>query len=121
MDIFALISEFELQITNIFGWPLWISRTIIILCSAISIVGIFQLDQLRQLNNALSNSAIAHEVTWKFRKFQLSYLIVYLIIMLADWLQGTNMYTLYSVRDEDIYMLCILICTIYLLYLLYQL
>jgi hypothetical protein len=24
-------------------------------------------------------------------------LVVYLVIMLADWLQGTNMYTLYSV------------------------
>ncbi|CAD7933645.1 unnamed protein product [Amoebophrya sp. A120] len=31
-----------------------------------------------------------------FRTFQLKYLSVYLTIMLADWLQGTNMYTLYE-------------------------
>ena len=31
-----------------------------------------------------------------FSGFQREYLAVYLIIMLADWLQGTNMYTLYS-------------------------
>ena len=34
-----------------------------------------------------------------FRKFQLQYLAVYLITMLADWLQGTNMYTLYRWVD----------------------
>lgn len=32
----------------------------------------------------------------EFRWFQLQYLSVYLTLMLADWLQGTNMYTLYS-------------------------
>jgi hypothetical protein len=34
-----------------------------------------------------------------FRLFQVQYLTVYLIIMCADWLQGTNMYTLYAVSD----------------------
>ena len=32
----------------------------------------------------------------EFRSFQRSYLSVYVVIMLADWLQGTHMYTLYS-------------------------
>ncbi|CAD7974227.1 unnamed protein product [Amoebophrya sp. A25] len=36
-----------------------------------------------------------------FRHFQLSYLVVYLSIMLADWLQGTNMYTLYEGYGVD--------------------
>merc|ERR1719191_654968 len=31
----------------------------------------------------------------EFRKFQRQYLTVYAIIMMADWFQGTNMYTLY--------------------------
>ncbi|KAJ1419018.1 hypothetical protein B484DRAFT_333619 [Ochromonadaceae sp. CCMP2298] len=35
-------------------------------------------------------------MTTEFRMFQAQYLSVYLTIMLADWLQGTNMYTLYS-------------------------
>lgn len=37
-----------------------------------------------------------------FRKFQRQYLVVYIIIMLADWLQGTNMYTLYKSYDVNI-------------------
>jgi len=31
----------------------------------------------------------------EFRQFQRKYLVVYAIIMMADWFQGTNMYTLY--------------------------
>lgn len=38
----------------------------------------------------------------EFRKFQVSYLTVFLITMLADWLQGTNMYTLYSGYDMPV-------------------
>jgi len=37
-----------------------------------------------------------------FRAFQRQYLLVYYIIMLADWLQGTNMYTLYHSYGVDI-------------------
>jgi MFS family permease len=37
-----------------------------------------------------------------FRLFQTQYLTVYLTIMLADWLQGTNMYTLYSSYGVDV-------------------
>jgi hypothetical protein len=97
-----LYLQYEESIAALFGWPLWIARTIIVLCTAISIVGVFQLDQLRQLNNLIANSSNPQENTWKFRQFQLSYLVVYLTIMLADWLQGTNMYTLYSVRKKVI-------------------
>jgi hypothetical protein len=32
----------------------------------------------------------------RFASFQRSYLTVYVIVMLADWMQGTHMYTLYS-------------------------
>eukprot|EP00903_Cladosiphon_okamuranus_P018949 g17426.t1 len=37
-----------------------------------------------------------------FRRFQYKYLIVYLTVMLADWLQGTNMYTLYQSYGVDV-------------------
>ena len=37
-----------------------------------------------------------------FRRFQVQYLAVYLTVMLADWLQGTNMYTLYQSYNMDI-------------------
>merc|ERR1719343_1708957 len=36
------------------------------------------------------------------RAFQRQYLVVYVIIMTADWLQGTNMYTLYQSYGTDI-------------------
>ena len=32
----------------------------------------------------------------KFRLFQTQYLVVYLLTMYADWLQGTHMYALYE-------------------------
>ena len=37
-----------------------------------------------------------------FRAFQRNYLFVYYVIMLADWLQGTNMFTLYQSYNVDI-------------------
>ena len=37
-----------------------------------------------------------------FHGLQRDYLVVYLIIMLADWLQGTNMYTLYSSYGQSV-------------------
>lgn len=41
----------------------------------------------------------------EFDTFRRSYLIVYLVIMLADWMQGTHMYTLYLSYDVNISML----------------
>ena len=37
-----------------------------------------------------------------FKSFQWAYLTVYLIIMMADWLQGPNMWTLYASYGVDI-------------------
>jgi L-lactate permease len=48
-----------------------------------------------------SKATSSSKMTWAFRWFQLQYLSVYLLTMLADWLQGTNMYTLYSVSFES--------------------
>lgn len=47
------------------------------------------------------------QISREFRLFQVQYLTVYLIIMCADWLQGTNMYTLYAV---SIVLICYYIC-----------
>lgn len=38
----------------------------------------------------------------EFVSFQRSYLVVYLTLMFADWLQGTHMYTLYQSYDVNI-------------------
>lgn len=42
------------------------------------------------------------ELHKKFHVFRRKYLIVYLIIMLADWMQGTHMYTLYLSYNVNI-------------------
>ena len=36
-----------------------------------------------------------HELLTKYHGFRLKYVAVYAVIMLADWMQGTHMYTLY--------------------------
>ena len=42
------------------------------------------------------------EVHDKFNSFRRQYLAVYLVIMLADWMQGTHMYTLYLSYNVNI-------------------
>jgi MFS transporter, MFS domain-containing protein family, molybdate-anion transporter len=39
--------------------------------------------------------AIHHKQLSEFHSFRRQYMVVYVIIMLADWMQGTHMYTLY--------------------------
>jgi hypothetical protein len=42
------------------------------------------------------------ELHHEFNSFRHKYLVVYLIIMLADWMQGTHMYTLYLSYNVNI-------------------
>lgn len=39
-----------------------------------------------------------HDASTAFLRFQRQYLGVYCLVMFADWLQGTHMYSLYQVR-----------------------
>ena len=41
------------------------------------------------------NEKTTEELEKEFYKFRKQYLVVYMVIMLADWMQGTHMYTLY--------------------------
>lgn len=51
----------------------------------------------------LESSHKTHEALHgEFNKFRWSYLSVYLVIMLADWMQGTHMYTLYLSYNVNI-------------------
>jgi hypothetical protein len=45
----------------------------------------------------LGGSKTALKKSADFKKFQNNYLLVYYIITLSDWLQGTHMWTLYNV------------------------
>ena len=43
-----------------------------------------------------------HELHKEFDAFRHQYMLVYLVIMLADWMQGTHMYTLYLSYNVNI-------------------
>lgn len=83
-------------------WPAWASRTFLVLVGVTSVVGIAQkrLDASNSNQNADEQPSGAR--LKEFRAFQRQYLIVYTIVMMADWLQGTNMYTLYQSYNVDI-------------------
>jgi hypothetical protein len=91
---------FENGLIEWLGWPSWALRTIATLTILVSLTGMFQsLVESPSTTENGANGAQHKQITWEFRLFQLQYLTVFLIIMLADWLQGTNMYTLYSVSE----------------------
>jgi Sugar-tranasporters, 12 TM len=95
-----LAISFEDKLVTSLGWPRWSLRTIALLSVAVLIVGSIQLaldfaSEASGSGKSNKDSSTVH-VSSKFRWFQFQYLSVYLTIMLADWLQGTNMYTLYT-------------------------
>lgn len=76
-------------------WPAWALNTFLGLAGFTSVVAVIQM--VRDRGHDESNDAKpTGEQAPKFRSFQRQYLLVYAIIMMADWFQGTNMYTLYS-------------------------
>ena len=88
MDLAISIED---KLVTALGWPRWSLRTIAILTGAVLAVGSVQLtldftSEASVSGKSIKGSGAAHAST-KFRWFQLQYLSVYLIIMLADWLQ----------------------------------
>jgi len=79
-------------------WPPWALYTFAGLSSVT--VAVAALQRAREGGTSGSNGASAGaeprgEKAPAFRAFQRKYLLVYAVIMMADWFQGTNMYTLY--------------------------
>ena len=50
---------------------------------------------------AAADTKAAAAVRREFHSFQRSYLVVFVFVMLADWLQGTHMYTLYTKYQQE--------------------
>ena len=78
------------------SWPAPLSN---LFCGLLLLLTI--LEGMRRLKTATTPTTerVTRQTKGKaseFNAFQREYLAVYLVIMLADWLQGTNMYTLYS-------------------------
>lgn len=78
----------------ILGYPTWAMGTFLGLGAVFAAVQAF--DMTKGLGKKVSKPDT------RFESFQRQYLLVYLIIQLADWLQGTHMYTLYQSYGVDI-------------------
>jgi len=90
-------------------WPVWATTSFAGLSIVSLLILAIQTLYDRSRKNTIEDKSTKDEVApssfaidssseqrKRFRRFQREYLAVYLIIMLADWLQGTNMYTLYT-------------------------
>mmetsp|Transcript_17043 Transcript_17043/g.39894 ORF Transcript_17043/g.39894 Transcript_17043/m.39894 type:complete len:369 (+) Transcript_17043:74-1180(+) len=82
-------------------WPRYATRTFGALAAVTGLLSIAQMAAASGKPTKVKDSG-ANTNVGEFRLFQSSYLVVYLTIMLADWLQGTNMYTLYAGYDMPI-------------------
>lgn len=79
------------------GWPEWAVHMILVLSALVLLTSIVEWVVSSKCAEGTVSTKSSKTRSSSFRVFQLHYLSVYLITMLADWLQGTNMYTLYSV------------------------
>lgn len=92
------------------GWPRWAVKTVLILFCVLGVVtGLQVMSEKGEASAAESSrskgrgrSQADEKEKTSFFWFQLQYLSVYLIVMLADWLQGPNMYTLYTSYGVDV-------------------
>ncbi|CAJ1452578.1 unnamed protein product [Effrenium voratum] len=82
-------------------WPAWASRTFLVLAAITGTVAIGERVSAKNSGKEDEDKPSGERLK-EFRAFQRQYLTVYTIIMGADWLQGTNMYTLYQSYDVDI-------------------
>ena len=125
------IVSLEKVLLGFVSWPSWALRTIATLCCCIIFISLFQTilckwqtiiirisqnwyiyyvflvyrspkDDKKSIDGKSEVHGVADHTMMSFRFFQAQYLTVYLTIMLADWLQGTNMYTLYSSYGVDV-------------------
>ena len=94
MDI---ILDKESAMIEWLNWPTWAMRTVEILSLLIGIFSVLQYLMTTKQSKSTVTAGGSAQTSSAFRLFQVQYLTVYLIIMCADWLQGTNMYTLYAV------------------------
>ena len=101
-------TAFETDLASSLGWPLWALRSLGVLFSSICILFLAEFfisrgeGRSRGVGCVREGGQRSKSTSTPFMWFQIQYLSVYLVIMLADWLQGTNMYTLYASYKVDI-------------------
>jgi hypothetical protein len=98
--IFSTWVSTESALIEKLSWPAWALRTVELLFAILVLLFVIEFLFLSSPNGV--EKLGTQKISAAFRWFQLQYISVYLIIMLADWLQGTNMYTLYASYKVDI-------------------
>ncbi|KAG6610008.1 Major Facilitator Superfamily (MFS) [Phytophthora cinnamomi] len=84
-------------LSGAFQWPVWASASCIALLLCLLLlhaVGKFLVVQKSSQNAAKEKSRASENKS--FARFQHQYLVVFGLVMFADWLQGTHMYSLYQ-------------------------
>mmetsp|Transcript_8628 Transcript_8628/g.23904 ORF Transcript_8628/g.23904 Transcript_8628/m.23904 type:complete len:492 (-) Transcript_8628:48-1523(-) len=92
-------------------WPEWALDVLIIMTGLLLVTGaltsLYVTEEEKQdqeyvkkdgaatTNGAAEAAKSQHELLAKYHGFRFKYVSVYAVIMLADWMQGTHMYTLY--------------------------
>mmetsp|Transcript_23348 Transcript_23348/g.48501 ORF Transcript_23348/g.48501 Transcript_23348/m.48501 type:complete len:493 (-) Transcript_23348:60-1538(-) len=90
-------------------WPEWALDVLIVMTGLLLVTGaltsLYETEEEKQdkefvktgkdANGAGEAAKSQHELLGKYHGFRLKYVSVYAVIMLADWMQGTHMYTLY--------------------------
>jgi MFS family permease len=88
-------------------WPEW-ALDVLLIMTALLITTIFVTsfftpdDERKDLDKSTYVKSHHAEIHASFNSFRRQYLAVYLVIMLADWMQGTHMYTLYLSYNVNI-------------------
>lgn len=78
------------------SWPLWATTSCGTLLTAL--LALHAAD--RVLKPSGKTDGTAHHSSDAFVRFRRQYLAAYFLVMFADWLQGTHMYSLYQVRER---------------------
>ncbi|KUF79460.1 Major Facilitator Superfamily (MFS) [Phytophthora nicotianae] len=86
-------------LANALQWPVWASSCCLgLLMCLLSLHIIEKLFVVQRSSQKLSNAQPKTTmVNVTFAHFQQQYLVVYGLVMFADWLQGTHMYSLYHI------------------------
>lgn len=90
-------------------WPDWAVNLLLVMMGLLIITYLITLmitpeDSTTSDNKGSTTKEIQNQAKLRkdFDSFRRKYLVVYLIIMLADWMQGTHMYTLYLSYNVNI-------------------
>jgi MFS family permease len=103
--LLTMLLSMAATLSSWLGWPLWTLYTLVALVCSVMLLSLVS----RAVGISAAAAAekadpgyAAAKTPSGFVAFQRKYLAVYLVVMLADWMQGTNMWTLYNSYEVDI-------------------